>query len=496
MAAMEIDHNAVKLSTLLDSDRPELEAVSISGIELDSRRITHGDLFLALGGEVYDGRQFIEQAVANGAAAIVAEATVAGFVDSVAVPLVEIPELKYEAGPIASKFFANPSEAIHMVGVTGTNGKTTTCHLLAQLGRSVGKRCGVIGTLGSSLDGSISSATNTTPDPVSLQRQLSIWRDKNVFAVGMEVSSHALVQGRACGVQFETGVFTNLTQDHLDYHGDMTAYGLAKQRLFAMDGLKNALINLDDDYADTIISSIPAGVRVITYSVAGKAAADIFFYDITFHAQGVRAWVRTPWGKANCSSPLRGEFNLSNLGAALGAMLLAGENLDSLCAAIAQLEPVSGRMQLIPNTCGLQAVVDYAHTPDALEQVMRALRPHVKERLITVFGCGGDRDRTKRSIMGRLACSHSDLVIVTSDNPRSENPLAILRDIELGCSGEFMLVADRGEAINLAIEMAGEGDCVLVAGKGHEDYQIVEDERLYFSDQKQLEHALEQRARS
>lgn len=496
MAAMQIDHAAVKLSTLLELDRPEFEGVEITGIELDSRKISPGDLFLAVRGEVHDGRQFIEQAVANGAAAVVAESPVAGFVDGIAVPLIEIPELQLEVGLIASRFFAHPSESIHMVGVTGTNGKTTTSHLMAQLSRSVGKSCGVIGTLGSTLDGSVSPAANTTPDPISTQRQLATWRDINVFAVGMEVSSHALVQGRVCGVQFETAVFTNLSQDHLDYHGNMTAYGQAKLRLFSTPGLKNALVNLDDDYAETVIASLPANVKVLTYSVSGDASADIFFHDITFHALGVDASLRTPWGEANCTSPLRGEFNLSNLAAALGALLLAGADLDSLCAAASSLSPVSGRMQLIPNTCGLQTVVDYAHTPDALEQVLRALRPHVEGRLVTVFGCGGDRDRSKRSIMGRLACEHSDLVVVTSDNPRSENPLSILCDIESGCSGDFVLVADRGEAIDLAIEQAKVGDCVLVAGKGHEDYQIVDDERLYFSDEQQLKLALERRADS
>ncbi|MFK8047719.1 MAG: UDP-N-acetylmuramoyl-L-alanyl-D-glutamate--2,6-diaminopimelate ligase [Halioglobus sp.] len=493
---MHTDHTAMNLAALLELDRPEFDGVEITGIELDSRKVSPGDLFLAVRGEVHDGRQFIEQAVADGAAAIVAEAPVAGFVDEMTVPVIEVPELQFEVGSIASRFYAHPSQAIHVVGITGTNGKTTTSHLMAQLGRIVGKSCGVVGTLGSNLDGSVSQATNTTPDPVSIQRQLAVWRDKKVFAVGMEVSSHALLQGRVCGVAFETAVFTNLTQDHLDYHGSMTAYGQAKQRLFAMPDLKHALVNLDDEYAATMIASIPAGVRVLTYSVAGDNAADILFHDLRFHAQGVEASLRTPWGEASCSSPLRGVFNLANLAAAIGALLLAGEDLDSLCAATTKLTSVSGRMQSIPNTSGIQAVVDYAHTPDALEQVLRALRPHIEGRLITVFGCGGDRDRSKRSIMGRVACTHSDQVVVTSDNPRSENPLAILCDIEAGCSGEFVLVSDRGEAIALAVAQAAAGDCVLVAGKGHEDYQIVDDQRLYFSDEQQVTVALERRAGS
>jgi UDP-N-acetylmuramoyl-L-alanyl-D-glutamate--2,6-diaminopimelate ligase len=496
MAAMQADVATLPLSRVLDSQVEEADDVAISGIQLDSREITHGDLFLAMPGDIHDGRQFIEQAVASGAAAVVAEAPVSGFVDAVSVPLIEVPELQHEAGLIASRFYANPSHDMHMVGVTGTNGKTTTSRLMAQLGRQLGNTCGVIGTLGSSLDDEVATTPNTTPDPVSLQSQLAQWRDRGVFCVAMEVSSHALMQGRVTGVRFETAVFTNLSQDHLDYHGSMDAYGRAKLRLFCSEGLQHAVVNLDDDYAPQVLAVIPVGVNVVTYSVAGNTAADVIFEDAYFYDEGVRATLRTPWGGGACSSPLRGAFNLSNLAAAISAVSLAGVNFTDAMEAVSALQPVAGRMQTIPNEFGLQVLVDYAHTPDALEQALLALRSHAEGRLITVFGCGGDRDRSKRAVMGRVACEMSDRVIVTSDNPRSENPASILRDIESGCTGDFELVVERADAIAMAVAEAVAGDCVLVAGKGHEDYQIIADERIYFSDEQQLRSALARRQSS
>jgi UDP-N-acetylmuramoyl-L-alanyl-D-glutamate--2,6-diaminopimelate ligase len=487
MAAMQRDTSAVALSFLLDDGRHTFDNVMITGIQLDSRKVSDGDLFLALPGDVYDGRQFIEQAVANGAAAVIAEAPVAGFVDQISVPLIERMELGQEAGRIASRFFANPSSDMHLVGVTGTNGKTTTTALIAQLGRRLKKSVGVIGTLGCSLDGSVSTAANTTPDPVSMQGQLSQWRDQGVFAVAMEVSSHALVQGRVSGTQFETAVFTNLSRDHLDYHGSMDAYGRAKKQLFTVEGLRHAVVNLDDNYASGVLAVIPSGVKVLTYSAAGNQAADVAFEELHFSSAGASGRLRTPYGSRDCKTPLRGGFNLSNLAAAIAALLLAGEDLDALVDVVPDLEAVPGRMQPVPNDTGLQVLIDYAHTPAALEQVLLALRPHVEGRLLTVFGCGGDRDRGKRSVMGRLACELSDRVFVTSDNPRSEHPLAILRDIESGCIGSYELIEDRAEAIHTALAEGVAGDCVLVAGKGHEDYQIIDEERHYFSDEQQVQ---------
>ncbi len=468
-------------------------ATLLSGVELDSRKVSSGDLFLAIPGELHDGRQFIEQAVANGAAAVVAEPPVVGFVEAVPVPLVEVPELQQESGFLAAKLYDQPSRALHMVGVTGTNGKTTTSKLVAQLVRILGKPCGVIGTLGASLADAVSQGGNTTPDAVSLQRQLARWRDDEVFAVSMEVSSHAMVQGRVNGVEFETAIFTNLSHDHLDYHGSMEAYGRAKLALFATEGLRHALVNLDDPFGPRVMEILEADVDAYTYSLK-DASADIFVEDANFSADRVEATLRTPWGNGVFSSPLPGDFNLSNLAAAVAATVLTGEALTDVLSAVSRLQPVPGRMQSIPNDLGLQVIVDYAHTPDALEHVLAALRGHVNGRLVSVFGCGGDRDREKRQVMGRVACGLSDRVFVTSDNPRSEEPEAIVRDIEAGCSGDYVLEVDRAKAIANAIGEASAGDCIVIAGKGHEDYQEVDGQKLYFSDEAQALDALAARA--
>ena len=491
MMASQSTVSTMPLSELLHSNT--YADTVIGGMQLDSRKISPGDLFLAMPGDVHDGRQFIEQAVANGAAAVLAEAPVAGFVDEIPVPLVELPELRLEAGVLAANFYRNPSRDLHMVGVTGTNGKTTTSRLIAQLARSLGKSCGVIGTLGASLDDDVVEAGNTTPDAISLQQQLARWRDQGVYAVSMEVSSHALVQGRVNGVEFETAIYTNLSHDHLDYHGSMDAYGRAKLQLFTMAGLRHAVINADDEFCASVLAVVEGNVQVLTYSATG-AAADVHVENAQFDAAGVRGLLHSPWGAAEFHSPLPGDFNLANLAAAISALALAGEDLPDILAAVAGLQPVPGRMQTIPNELGLQVIVDYAHTPDALEQVLRALRSHVNGALVTVFGCGGDRDREKRQFMGRVACELSDRVLVTTDNPRNEIPLEIMRDIETGCSGNYSLVVDRAEAIAQALSEARSGDCVVIAGKGHEDYQLVEGERLHFSDEAQARAVLEQRA--
>lgn len=485
MAAGILPAQPMALSELLGTADCAGADTVIRGLQLDSRRVQVGDLFLAMPGAAHDGRQFIEQAVANGAAAVLAEAPVVGFVDQLPVPLVEWPELHLEAGPLAARFYRFPSRDLHMVAVTGTNGKTTTSRLVGQLGRALGRACGVIGTLGASLDETVTEAANTTPDPVALQWQLAQWRDRGVHLVSMEVSSHALVQGRVNGVEFETAIYTNLSHDHLDYHGSMDAYGQAKLRLFATEGLCHAVINEDDEYVARVRAAIPAAVQVLGYSTGG-AAADVRVENVRFHAGGVRARLTSPWGEGEFDSPLPGDFNLANVAAAVAALALAGEPLPGLLAAISGLQPVPGRMQAIPNALGLQVIVDYAHTPGALEQVLRALKPHVAGALVTVFGCGGDRDRQKRQLMGRVACDLSDRVLVTSDNPRSEEPLAIMRDIETGCSGDYTLVVDRAEAIAAALAGARAGDCVVIAGKGHEDYQVVEGARVHFSDEEQV----------
>lgn len=481
---------SMPLPVLLDGEYPDYADVQISGMQLDSRKVRPGDVFLAMPGELHDGRQFIEQAVANGAAAVLAEAPVGGFVEAIPVPLVELPELRFEAGSLAARFYRYPSREMRVVGVTGTNGKTTTSQIIAQLARALGKPCGVIGTLGASLGHEAGEASNTTPDPLSLQRQLAEWRQQGVVTVSMEVSSHALVQGRVNGVQFETAVFTNLSHDHLDYHGSMEAYGRAKLRLFATEGLCHGVVNADDEFGSVVGAMAASGgsAKVYTYSTVG--AADVRVDNLRFHGTGVSATLHSPWGEGAFDSPLPGDFNLSNLVAAIATLALAGEDLAAILQAVAALAPVPGRMQVVPNDLGIHVIVDYAHTPDALEQVLLALRTHVEGKLVTVFGCGGDRDREKRQVMGRIACTGSDRVVVTSDNPRGEDPESIMRDIQSGCTGNYELVPDRAEAIRRAIADASAGDCVVIAGKGHENYQLVEGERLFFSDEQQAREAL------
>ena len=481
------------LASVLDMPACIAADTIVTGIQIDSRKVAKGDLFLAIPGEIHDGRQFIEQAVASGAAAVVAEPPVAGFVEALAVPLLEVPELQHESGLIASRFYGSPSAGLHMVGVTGTNGKTTTSRLIAQILRMQGRSCGVIGTLGASLDEGVAQGGNTTPDSVSLQQQLSSWHEQGVHAVSMEVSSHAMVQGRVNGVCFETAVFTNLSHDHLDYHGSMDAYGRAKLNLFVTEGLKHALVNLDDEFSARIRDVVESDVRVITYSISDPGA-DVFVESADFSSGRVTGVLRTPWGTGKFVSPLPGDFNLANLAAAVSAATLAGESLDSVLDTVSRLHSVPGRMQSLPNALGLQVIVDYAHTPDALEQVLKALKPHVEGSLVAVFGCGGDRDREKRQVMGRVACAFADKVLVTSDNPRGEDPSEILADIETGCSGDYALEVDRARAIARAVAEAAPGDCVVIAGKGHEDYQIIEGDYLHFSDEEQALAALTMRS--
>ena len=358
----------MSLPQLLGREGEAFADTMIKGMQLDSRKVRPGDLFLALPGEQHDGRQFIEQAVANGAAAVVAEAAVAGFLEAIAVPLIELPDLRFEAGLLAARFYGNPSHSMHVLGITGTNGKTTTSRIVAQLTRILGKRCGVIGTLGATLEDGITLASNTTPDALSLQRQLAEWFDQDVLAVSMEVSSHALEQGRVNGVAFETAIYTNLSHDHLDYHGSMAAYGRAKQRLFSVEGLRHAVINMDDPFGMSIKAAVAADVQVLTYSASG-APADVRVENAQFHSDGVRGDLHTPWGDATFFSPLPGDFNLANLAASVTALVLGGEDLRSVLGATAILQPVPGRMQAIRNTLNIQVIVDYAHTPHALEQV-------------------------------------------------------------------------------------------------------------------------------
>jgi UDP-N-acetylmuramoyl-L-alanyl-D-glutamate--2,6-diaminopimelate ligase len=483
----------LELSALLPGLGPELGSLPVSGLQLDSRALVQGDAFLAIPGEVHDGRNYLAAASTAGASVIIAEHGVSDIQRQAAAgtPIVELDSIAERIGAIADRFYGSPSAQMHLVGITGTNGKTTTSRLLAQLLRRQFSHCGVIGTLGATLGDSVDDAVNTTPDALALHQQLAEWRGAAVGHAVLEVSSHSLVQGRVNGLAFDTAVFTNLTHDHLDYHGDMENYGLAKSVLFRSPGLGAAVINMDDPFSARLVEVLEPSVELLGYSIC-RGDASVSATDIVYHDSGLEARVSTPWGEGLLHSPLAGDFNLANMLAAISAACIAGMPLTHALDAAPGLTGVAGRMEYVPNSHELQLVVDYAHTPDALQQALEALRAHTTGRLICVFGCGGDRDADKRALMGRIASDYADRVIITSDNPRNEEPGEIIADIQSGAGAEVEIEADRARAIELAVLTAAPGDCVLVAGKGHESYQQIGAERLPFSDVAQMRLALTQ----
>lgn len=502
MAAFELDTTRplgdfIPGELLAGADR-RLAALPVAGLALDSRKVRPGDLFLAYPGEAGDGRAYIDQAIAAGAVAVLAESGVDNLPRRV--PVLEIAGLRLEAGRIAASFFEDPSAAMAVVGVTGTNGKTSCTQLLGQALRLAGRPCGVIGTLGSSADGSLAGGGLTTPDPLALQNQLALWRAQNVHDVAMEVSSHGLVQGRVNGTHFRGAVFTNLTRDHLDFHGSMENYGAAKAALFDMPGLQFAVLNQDDLFGAALAARLRANVpRIVTFgfgegaSVRATAAA--------YRADGVDAQVQTPWGMLQLRSGLLGDFNLSNLLAVIAVLGSLGIDARAIEAIVPRLQPIAGRMQRVPGAADIEVIVDYAHTPDGLEHALTALRQHCEGQLWCVFGCGGDRDRGKRPLMGALAQKLADRVVLTSDNPRTEDAGGILGDVlsgisQAGMSGAVHVEADRRRAIEFAIGNAAAGDVILLAGKGHEDYQLVGLEVRPFSDSAVAGELLSARART
>jgi len=458
--------------------------VPVRSLATDSRSIRPGDVFLAFPGHRFDGRRFISQAIERGAAAVLWDAEDFGWRSEWRVPNLAIAGLKSQAGTIAARVYGQPSQALWVAGVTGTNGKTSCSHWIAQSLDRCNRRTAVIGTLGNGFPGALETATHTTPDAVSLQSQLRSYVDAGAQAVAMEVSSHGLDQGRLCGMRFDTALFTNLTRDHLDYHGDMERYGAAKTKLFRWPGLANAVINLDDRFGRELALGLRgAPARVLGY---GIGQGEISGQRIDLSTHGLRLEIRTPWGVAELHSRLIGGFNVSNLLGTLGVLLTAELKLDDAVAALAQVDPVAGRLEMIRGPGLPLVVVDYAHTPDALEKVLETLRELVGRatgaRLICVFGCGGDRDPGKRPLMGEVATRLADLAIITSDNPRGEDPRAIVGQVAAGAHANHEIEVDRANAIERAVSGAHETDVVLIAGKGHENYQEIAGVRTPFSD--------------
>jgi UDP-N-acetylmuramoyl-L-alanyl-D-glutamate--2,6-diaminopimelate ligase len=463
-------------------------------ITADSRRIEPGVAFAAYPGTHVDGRRFVPDAIARGASVVLWESNGFAWDREWQVPHVPIDGLQARLGAIADFIYGSPSRTMWMVGVTGTNGKTSCAHWIATALDACGRRAGILGTLGNGLVGGLAPATQTTPDAPALHELLKQFKAAGATSVAMEVSSHGLAQGRVGGIKFDVALFTNLTRDHLDYHGTMAAYGQAKARLFSWPGLRAAIINADDPFGQHLIDDARArGARVLTY---GLAAADIAAVDIDASRAGLALWVNTPWGRAQIDSPMVGTFNAQNLLGVLGVLLASDIPLDAAVTALARLRPPAGRMQRLGGGERPLVVVDYAHTPDALEKVLAALRPAVSaaHELICVFGCGGDRDPGKRPEMGRIAARFADRVVVTSDNPRTEDPVAIANAVARGVREEgnrrWSIEVDRHEAVRQAIGAAKAGDVVLIAGKGHETYQERDGVRTPFSDEAEATAAL------
>ncbi|HEU5283997.1 MAG TPA: UDP-N-acetylmuramoyl-L-alanyl-D-glutamate--2,6-diaminopimelate ligase [Burkholderiales bacterium] len=474
-------------------------ALAALGVELrrlrsDSRRVQPGDAFAAFPGARADGRSFIPQALAAGASAVLWDSRGFQWDRSWRVPNLGIADLRDELGAIAAHVYGHPSQRMWVAGVTGTNGKTSCSHWIAQALGRIGRPTAVIGTLGIGFPGALAPATHTTPDAVALQEQLAGLLARGARCVSMEVSSHGLDLGRVNGVAFSAALFTNLSRDHLDHHGSMRRYGAAKAKLFHWPGLEHAVINLDDAFGRELAASLDrTRVNVLGY---GLGKGEISGHRLDLSKRGLSLEIETPWGPGAIRSRLLGSFNASNLLGVLGVLLAAGVTLDQATASLAQLEPVAGRLQLIREAGKPLVVVDYAHTPDALEKVLETLRPLLPDGalLTCVFGCGGDRDPGKRPLMGEIATRLAHRAIVTSDNPRSEDPLTIIEQVIAGAHPTYHVDADRASAIHRAIQAAGPEDIVLIAGKGHETYQEIAGVRLPFSDAEVAQAAL--RARS
>lgn len=475
--------------------------VQISGIQSDSRHVRKGDLFLAFPGAAVDGRDFIDSAFEKGAVAVLAEASPeqdSHYLETANGPIVYCENLKREAGRIASKFHGEPSKSMLCVAVTGTNGKTSVTQIVAAALALKGHKSAVIGTLGNGLLGKLEPTKNTTPGAVELQALLSRFAAEGVDVLALEASSHGLVQGRLEGLGIDVAIVTNLTRDHLDFHGSMEHYLAAKSRLVYWPDLKTLVLNRDDEAVWAMRSRMLESTRLMSFSLHNPDA-EIFARDVVYSSTGVSLTVEYAGVSAAFDSPLLGEFNVYNLLASLSVLLLERIPLQEAVQLLSQIRPVPGRMEEVtPDTQHADlplVVVDYAHTPDALEQVLKALRKHCKGNLWCVFGCGGDRDKGKRPLMGEIAAKLADKLIITSDNPRSEAVLKIIEDIEDGIAmgAPYLVELDRAAAISKAIDAAIAGDVVLLAGKGNENYQEVAGKKIPFSDIDVVRAALSKR---
>lgn len=476
---------------------PETDC-TISGLTLDSRLVKPGYVFFAYPGSHLDGRAFIEDAIQNGAAIIVAEDSLAKKVTHPSVFYVE--NCREKVSEMAARFYDYPAKSLHIVGVTGTNGKTSCTHFIASALQEWGQSCGVIGTLGNGLYGELLPGLLTTPDAVSLQQLLAEFQQQRAAYVAMEVSSHSLEQGRVHAIPFQVGIFTNLTRDHLDYHGTMEAYGAAKRKLFDNPHLQQGVINVDDEFGQIIMNDFAKHKNLIAYSLHQpyRDYPSIYVKKMHLDTTGIQAEIVSPWGEGLLQSSLMGQFNVSNLLAVFGALCLLKFPFQRVLTALSHLKPVPGRMQTLGDAGTPLVVVDYSHTPDSLEQALQALRKHCRGQLVCLFGCGGDRDRGKRPLMAAIAEKWADRVMVTDDNPRTEDPAQIVADIMAGFLNKKSVIVqhDRSKAIHDVIHYSSIGDTILIAGKGAELYQQKGTVKIPFSDSLEAASALTHKKKS
>ncbi|CAE6878238.1 Catalyzes the addition of meso-diaminopimelic acid to the nucleotide precursor UDP-N-acetylmuramoyl-L-alanyl-D-glutamate (UMAG) in the biosynthesis of bacterial cell-wall peptidoglycan [Vibrio sp. B1REV9] len=478
---------AISMDTLLSTwvDCPSLSSIRVSELELDSRRVQSGTTFVALIGHVVDGRKFIPAAIQQGANAVIAQACGEhshGTIDIIEdVPVVYIEALDKCLSAIAGKLYSYPEMAL--IGVTGTNGKTTITQLIAQWMDLVGSSAAVMGTTGNGFLANLKEAANTTGNAVEIQKTLASLAEQNAKYTALEVSSHGLIQGRVKALAFAAGVFTNLSRDHLDYHGTMEEYANAKRMLFTAHQCEQAIINVDDAVGAAWAKQLPNALAV-SLKPNSEFEQAVFANHIAYAESGISIEFDGKFGDGTLCAPLIGEFNAANLMLALTTLLSLGFDKQRLLATAAKLQPVLGRMELFQTVGKAKVVVDYAHTPDALEKALQALRVHCQGELWAILGCGGDRDAGKRPMMANIAERLGDKVVLTDDNPRSEDPAQIMKDMLAGLSNPAQAIVqhDRFKALSYALENAASQDIILLAGKGHEDYQILNSGTIHYSD--------------
>ncbi len=502
---MKVSRLIEECKGLLNHVEGSLGEEEFSGVEYDSRRVVENSLFVAVQGYDVDGHDFVSPAVENGASVVVVSAERQGeFSEKFGsrVVVLSAPDTRRALSLIASLFYGRPSSKLHVTGVTGTNGKTSFTYLLESVYKSVGINCGVMGTVNYRWGDRIVEAPNTTPESKDLQEILAMMCDAGVSHIIMEVSSHALDLGRVADVEFDTAVFTNLTGDHLDFHGDMDSYFNAKMKLFEQlaGGEKKSLtavLNGDDSYSYKIEEKLPSNVNVLNYGMSHGVSLAVKERSMKNLITGFSYTLGCDGRDYPVSLGVCGRFQMFNSLAALGAAIAAGLEVEDIVSGLEKLENVPGRLEVIDSEQGFYVVVDYAHTSDALLKLLQSVNEMEHGKIITVFGCGGDRDKTKRPQMGKIAVDNSDMVIVTSDNPRTEEPGAIIEDIERGMEGKsYEVEVDRERAIKQAVFMVEKDDIIVIAGKGHEDYQILGREKIHFDDREMARKYISERLES